>query len=53
LTASLARVSAILAEICSGEILVVTDSKLGNVIKEKLVSGVCQFIAFFTWISHP
>jgi nucleolar protein 58 len=34
---------------CEGETLAVADSKLGNAIKEKLVSNISQFITFCEW----
>ena len=50
LIASLARVCAsFYKKHCEGETLAVADSKLGNAIKEKLVSSISQFITFCEW----
>jgi len=38
---------------CEGETLAVADSKLGNSIKEKLVSSVCQVVTFCRMTSPP
>ena len=38
---------------CEGETLAVADSKLGNAIKEKLVSSVCQAVTFCRMMMSP